>query len=561
MITLLLLLPLAAQGGGDYSALFEEHGSLGASLGSAAARIGDLDGDGIPDFALGAPGEGHPTFWGPPGAVHVYSGATMDILTSFVGTHSNQGFGASLAGPGDVNADGVPDILIGCSSLNYSGDAFVYSGADYSLLYHFVGTTQWPGFGDAVSGIDDIDQDGYADFLVGVTSFSPPGLDRTGAVFAYSGKTGLELYRLDGLLYGERFGSVLSVTEDQDGDGIRDFLVGAPFADPWAPQRPRSAGELRAYSGATGQELFRIPGFRKGGAFGGTISASGDLNGDGVPDIAVGAGNESGPSGQYGDGAAYLFSGADLSLLRRLPAEQTGGAFGSRVQITPDLNGDGQDDLLVSEVYHEHDGLYQAGSVLLFAGQSGRLLKRWDGAHFKGYFGSAIAILGDLDSDGYPEWLIGSSGILSQETYGAYDGGVLAYTFDPLLHANVTEISGSTGGVMSLHLDFPASEAQTAYRILISTTGIGPTTFLGTQLPLTRDDVFRRTLLGEAPSRLQGANGILDASGDAMATFTVPPNVPAAVLNTTRWFAAMTYDDIGPRVRMVTIPIPLEILP
>jgi len=558
MVLSILLLTFAAQGGGDYAPSHEIPGNHGGAFGTSVAQLADLDGDGVPEFAVGAPLENHPPFWGPPGAVHVYSGSTMALIHEFFGTLDRQGFGNDVANAGDVDGDGVEDIIIGTWDLLYPGSAFVYSGANGALLYQYTGTELWEGLGETVSGLDDVDGDGFDDFLIAATGYSPPGLDRTGAVFAYSGKTGNLLYRVDGTAYVNSFGIDIAIAEDLDGDGVRDFLVGEPGADPWFPQAPARAGVVRAFSGASGQEIFQIPGLSANGSFGSSVSAAGDLDGDGVNDIAVGAPWEKGPGRQIHVGGAYLFSGATLAFQRRFAGDQENGDFGTKVLIVPDLNQDGILDLLISESEYDHDQVYNTGSVHLFSGQSGMLLQRWYGPSSSSYFGSDMVSLGDLNGDAQQEWLIGAKGILSN---GSVRGGAFAYSFDPLMQADVSEISGILGGVMHLELNFPNEEANTPYRILLSTTGIGPTRAPGAQIPLSLDNVFRRSLAGEYPPMMQDGSGFLDAFGNASARFTVPPQVPPALLNTTRWFAAATLDPGTGRVRRVSIPLPLKILP
>ena len=278
-------------------------------------------------------------------------------------------------------------------------------------------------------------------------------------------------------------------------------------------------------------------------------------------DIAVGATGEDGPGSQYDHGSVYLFSGATRTLQRRLFGNQERATWGASVLITPDLNADGRDDLLVGQVGYSPEWEYATGSVSLLSGHNGLRLQRWFGPSRSSGFGSALAFLGDPNGDGNPDFLIGSSGILSHKTYGGRNGGFFGYSFDPLIHADTSEISAQTGGSLQLEMDFPDSEAGLPYRVMISTSGMGPTWISGGWIPLTSDGAFERSLHGQHPPMLTGGSGFLDANGDATAVFRMPAGLPSGLWNSTRWFSAATAHPIAGQVRKVTVPVALEIVP
>src|SRR4030095_10458722 len=150
---------------------------------------------------------------------------------------------------------------------------------------------------------------------------------------------------------------------DINHDGVRDILIGAP-------------GNSHAYvfNGATGALIFTItnpsaPNAERLPSFGAAVAGGQDVDGDGTPDFVIGAPNQSGLKG-----GAYIFKGSDGTLLRRLtgPA-QAFARFGTSVALSPDLTGDGRPDVLVGAPDRTVQGLQNAGVVLIFRGNNGRL--------------------------------------------------------------------------------------------------------------------------------------------------------------------------------------------
>jgi len=215
--------------GADGSLLYDLMGQApGDMLGSGVAGAGDVDGDGYDDFLAGAPGAGQG------GQAYLYSGWDGSILLTVEDTvHAYHTLGGAVAGPGDVDGDGVPDILVGGSSADHhgadSGGAYVYSGADGSLIHHFDGFSAGALFGSTVSGAGDVDGDGYADLLVGAPGEShEPGAHTRGSVRVFSGLDGSILLYLLGTPDEHNFGQSVSGAGDVDGDGRADIIVGAP---------------------------------------------------------------------------------------------------------------------------------------------------------------------------------------------------------------------------------------------------------------------------------------------------------------------------------------------
>ncbi len=286
-------------------------------------------------------------------------------------------FGHSVSGAGDVDGDGFSDLIVGAygeepgSSPEEAGRAHVFSGADGSLLYTLVSPNeeQYGLFGWSVSGAGDVDGDGYADVIVGAHGKDPGSSPQdAGRAYVFSGVDGSLLYTL--VSPNEegpgRFGVSVSGVGDVDGDGHGDVIVGADLEDPGSS--PSGAGRAYVFSGADGTVLHTLvsPHEEDLGFFGRCVSGVGDVNGDGHPDVIVGAYQESPGSSPFAAGRAYVFSGADGSLLYTLasPNEQEFGYFGHFVSGAGDVDGDGRRDVIVRAFWEN------PGSSPEYAGRS-----------------------------------------------------------------------------------------------------------------------------------------------------------------------------------------------
>lgn len=328
----------------------------GDQLGLALAAAGDINGDGFGDVILGAPGASDGAYLG--GAVYVLFGSADGLaadldLASLDGTNGfridgSQDFarlGRALGGGGDVNGDGFDDLVIGAIGADgtaaSAGAAFVVFGRadgwaaslDLAVIggssgARLLGEAGYDYTGEAVAMAGDINGDGLADLLIGAPRADGGG-SRSGAAYVVFGRShgwpadislaaldGSDGFRLTGLAEGDNLGAAVSAAGDVNGDGFDDLIVGAPFADGGGEDGGsayvlfgRASGwsatvALDALDGASG---FRIVGVGVDGT-GSSVAAAGDVNGDGVADLLVGA-PLAAAGGAVQAGAGYVIFG------------------------------------------------------------------------------------------------------------------------------------------------------------------------------------------------------------------------------------------------------------
>lgn len=194
-------------------------------------RVGDIDFDGHADFLVGSYGPKSPP--NGEGMIWVYSGATGNVLYTRSGENPGDRFSAKACFLGDVNGDGVPDFAVDAeahSVVDTEGRVYVYSGAAGTLLYTIDGGHKDEQLGSlSVSGTIDFNADGYDDIVLGA-AYPPTSSTLESVVYIHSGINGRLLYRFRGGTFqnlNELLGASLDPIGDLNGDGFDDLAVGA----------------------------------------------------------------------------------------------------------------------------------------------------------------------------------------------------------------------------------------------------------------------------------------------------------------------------------------------
>ncbi|MFT7464444.1 MAG: hypothetical protein ACI9EF_002800 [Pseudohongiellaceae bacterium] len=466
--------------------------------------VGDVNDDGVSDHVLGAPSADSNQ-----GLAQLISGADGVVLATLSGEAPGTQFGWSAAAVHDVDGDGIPDFAVGAPATdlqNQDGSVFLFSGADAAQIRRLDGNKAGAGFGYSLAGLGDIDSDGYADVLIA----SPFGNGDRGQISAFSGDTGALLGSRSGNQSGDQYGiSIAGTFSTGDGspepiigkalftgDGSPEPIIGAAFFNGDGSPEPiigasqasnDGPGYIEVLSRTDLSLLGTSYGDSDGDRFGLSVSQAGDVNGDSVLDFIVGASPASTSSSTGAPGYVRVLSGWDGSVLMEFTDNIGGSGFGSTVAGIGDMDNDGYDDLAVGAP--SADGVggpgSASGAVRIYNGNDGTLAQLITG-YSSGQLGSTVAFVGDMDGDGKADVALGAAndngGAGTVSVFSLYrwiqiEGGVSGSEGTPTASGNGST-SASSDVTLSLRNALP--DAATA---LIVGFSLAFDSTLGTLLP------------------------------------------------------------------------------
>ena len=390
-------------------------------LGYSVSNAGDVNNDGFDDIIIGA--------WGASllntGAAYIIFGkhtgfsdidlSTISLSSSHLGYQisgeaTGDKFGFSVSNAGDVNKDGIDDLVIGAAYKgSQNGAAYVIFGsssppADIALSiinlsssgrgFKITGAPPHSRFGASVNHAGDVNNDGFNDIIIG----APASSSSLGSAYIIFGKKGLQTdidlsntdllslgrgFKITGATTGDYFGSSVNSAGDINNDGVDDMVIGAPKTAGTTGTAYIVFGRSNALSNidlsttdlSTSQLGFKISFPFGDHYFGASVSKAGDLNNDGIDDLIIGAEIESSNTG-----AAYIvygrrdgFTDIDLSITILSTSQQgfkitgasSGDQFGHSVTNIGDLDYDGSVDFLVGA----HKALLLAGAAYIVYGK------------------------------------------------------------------------------------------------------------------------------------------------------------------------------------------------
>ena len=330
-------------------------------FGYSVSSAGDLNGDGYSDVIVGSDG------WSPltvTDKIYIYFGGAVmnNVADVIIIDQYPSELGVSVSSAGDVNGDGYSDVIIGIP--NITGNAYIYFGGasmDNSADVTMTGQANSL-FGLSVSEAGDVNGDGYSDVIVGAPADQFTSV--IGKAYVYFGGAVMNNspdVTMSGEAAGHHFGISVSTAGDVNGDGYSDVIIGAE-------RHSMEMGKAYIFFGGavmnnSADVILTDTGVNR---FGNSVSSIGDINADGYGDVIVGASRYSSLTGRayVYFGGAVMNNSADIIMT----GDTANNQFGTSVSSAGDMNGDGYPDIIVGAPYTLPAGkayIYLASSISL----------------------------------------------------------------------------------------------------------------------------------------------------------------------------------------------------
>ena len=351
---------------------------------------------------------------------------SLSLLPSWTAESNlaSAGFGYSVASAGDVNGDGLDDVVVGAygytNGEENEGCAYLYLGSASGLC----ATPSWTAEGNqteanlgmSVASAGDVNGDCYDDVVIGAQNYDN-GETNEGRAYLYfgaaSGLSTLPSWTAESDQAYAGLGNSIASAGDVNGDGYDDVVVGAPGYDNGEENEGRAYLYLGSASGPSGTPSWAAESNQANVWYGASVASAGDVNGDGYDDVVIGAPGYDNDGISEGRIYLYLGSPSGLSSTPSWTAEgdQNSGHFGISAASAGDVNGDGYDDVVAGALWYDN-GETDEGRAYLYLGSPSGLSSTpsWtaEGNQANARFSWSVSSAGDVNGDGFDEVVVGA---------------------------------------------------------------------------------------------------------------------------------------------------------